>query len=142
MTSSIFPNAETKAFVNSRLCPLHKCGLEGTSRKIGGREIWDLECVFDPNHYRSFVSWNDWEPYIPQIDSERLWVVDGSWKYGITIHYKDNLPNETNIHSAPIDGNGDIIEGAKWGKVIDIDDGDIFDFRNYDEAVFVKKIRL
>lgn len=138
--TALFPNKFIKRNVNSRLCPIHHCSLEGSPYLNEMMTTIVLRCCFEPRHYFLTLQWFDADNPQVEVISERLTIDDKSLHYTISVFYAFGRPFKTDIIHIQIDGNGDVIEGAEI-NVNSIDNGTIFDFTSSKEQI-IKKLRL
>lgn len=141
---SIFPTRQIKEYVNSLLCPICKCGLDGTPTRFGidwksGAENLKLSCVENPGHYHHSLYWDiNTDPIIVYHNSQNLWIDTEKWRYRIEKIYANNQVMYTKVSPYHINGDGDIIGDVP--KEITIHE-DCFDFTLFNKERILKRLK-
>lgn len=143
LNMSLFPNAEIKKYINSLICPLCKCSLEGLPHK---RTYFDatledikLSCAQIPIHYNIKLKWDlDDLPAVAQREFEKLVLFTSTHKFEIEISYSLDLVFDTSIFCSSINEDGQV---TSVRKLISTLPNESFDFRTHSEAKIIKRLK-
>lgn len=143
---SIFPTRQIKEYVNSLLCPICKCGLEGTPNRYGvdqrysGTEHLKLTCVENPGHYSHVMYWDTTaDPIIVYHNNQILEIDIKKRRYRIEKVYVQNIVQWTKVVSYHINGDGDILDSLGI-KSVSIPE-DCFDFTTFNQEKIIKRLK-
>jgi hypothetical protein len=128
---SIFPSV-VKKYINSFLCPMCHCGLDGTPwSNIDGYNQLVLYCAYNRNHFFKELGWYSTFPTdVRHIRDVLIFYAEGM-RYTIEKRYGviQNIIYSTRIYFLPVDDEGRWPEGLP-GKEIRVD-GDAINFNSF-----------